>query len=177
MRNIEIKARLHDPQAAETTAASLAGPHPIDDLRQVDTYFNLAEGRLKLREFGEAKAAELIFYRRGDFADPKPCDYSIAPIVDPAPIKALLTQTLGVKATVAKERRVYLYERARIHLDRVEALGSFIEFEAITAPGFTDAEGEQLVKRLMAIFSIPQDDIIAESYCDLAIAEGKTLPE
>ena len=176
MRNIEIKARLEDPRAAEAAAASLAGHQP-QVLHQVDTYFNLAQGRLKLREHGEAGPAELIFYRRGDAATPRPCDYEIVPVADPGPLKALLARALGVKTVVAKERRVFLYRNVRIHLDRVEGLGSFIEFEAAMDPGSADAEGEGMVTGLMERFSISPHDVIAGSYCDLVNGEAGIPPE
>ncbi|MEM8681098.1 MAG: adenylate cyclase, partial [Planctomycetota bacterium] len=75
-RNIEIKARLLDLQAAERTAYEVGGLPQV--LRQVDTYFHCTHGRLKLREFEEG-AAELIRYQRSDEAGPRCSQYQLLP--------------------------------------------------------------------------------------------------
>lgn len=70
-RNIEIKARLADRARVEAVAAALAdGPGTL--IRQDDTFFGCAKGRLKLREFA-AGHGELIFYQRADASGPKAC--------------------------------------------------------------------------------------------------------
>ena len=38
---------------------------------------------------------------------------------------------LGTVVVVSKRRRLFLWEGVRIHLDEVEGLGSFVEFEAV----------------------------------------------
>ena len=50
MKNIEIKARLRNPQSARTIASRLTGREKGDILRQIDTFYNVPAGRLKLRE-------------------------------------------------------------------------------------------------------------------------------
>ena len=64
MRNIELKARLGDRAGAEVCCAKLGATFQ-GDIHQVDTYFRVPEGRLKLRE-KEPGGDELIFYRRDD---------------------------------------------------------------------------------------------------------------
>ena len=72
-RNIELKARLTDPDAARATARRLA-TESLGVLHQIDTYFRVAHGRLKLRETSNA-AAELVQYRRPNDAAAKTSDY------------------------------------------------------------------------------------------------------
>jgi adenylate cyclase class 2 len=73
---------------------------------------------------------------------------------------------------VAKERRLFLWEgNVRIHLDAVEGLGSFIEFEAVASAGSDLAHEEGQVKRLRQAFGAGDADLIGVSYCDLALAE------
>ena len=169
MRNIEIKARLSDPAAAEAVAARLADAGPHARLHQVDTYFFIPEGRLKLREIdGEEGCAELIFYRRPDSPGPKSCDYEIARVSDPAGINRVLDAAFGIRAVVDKQRTVYLYRNVRIHLDRVRGLGKFLEIEAVEP----DSGGESLVRELLEKFSIRPEDLVEGSYCDLMERAG-----
>lgn len=168
MRNIELKARLKDLAAAEATAIRLCGPEWHIRVRQVDTYFNVPAGRLKLREAtGSAERTELVFYTRPDQAGPKHSEYEVVAVPNPAQLKGLLTDALGIRVVVDKRRTVYLYENVRIHLDTVEGLGTFLEFEAVMPDGVPDAEGEAKVRRLMAEFVIDSRDLIEGSYSDM----------
>ncbi len=57
----------------------------------------------------------------------------------------------------------------RIHLDEVEGLGHFVEFEAVGTPGSDLAhEGEQ-VEALRQAFEISSCRLIGGSYCDLML--------
>ena len=169
MRNVEIKARLRDMGAAERIAVELAGPEPHARLRQVDTYFRVPAGRLKLREIsGTEERAELIVYHRPDQSGPKSSTYHVAPVDDPAALKGVLVECLGVRIVVDKRRTVYLWRNVRIHLDSVAGLGEFLEFEAVMPEGAADEEGERLVADLMERFGTPRGDLIEGSYSDMA---------
>lgn len=165
MRNIEIKARIKDFEALERTASGLAGQVPRSSLRQVDTYFHSPVGRLKLRE--RDGCSELIFYRRADAAHPKRSCYHLLKVRSPSAAKRFLKAALGVKSTVTKHRIVYLYRNVRIHLDRVEGLGAFIELEAVVTGGTSSKECELLVRDLMRAFYISDKDLVSGSYSDL----------
>jgi len=110
----------------------------------------------------------LIFYRRPDQAGPKGCDYRLIPVPDPTALKAALTEALGVTVVVRKRRLVYLWKNMRIHLDQVDDLGQFIEFEAVLAEDHTDSDGKNLVEQLMKQFGLSSEDLIESSYSDLA---------
>jgi adenylate cyclase class 2 len=59
----------------------------------------------------------------------------------------------------------------RIHLDRVDGLGSFIELEGVAAPGERDlARLEVPLARLRSALVIDEANLIGESYCDLLLA-------
>jgi adenylate cyclase class IV len=70
---------------------------------------------------------------------------------------------------VAKERRLFIWDDVvRIHLDQVDGLGHFIEFEAVMGSGDTAvATAEAQVERLRQAFGIEDADLIACSYSDL----------
>src|SRR3954462_654179 len=131
-RNLELKARCPDPARVTEILTELGARHEWVK-RQVDTYFHVPRGRLKLRE-QDAKPAELIAYDRANETDVRASDYQIVLIPDPATLISALTRTLGVRVVVAKRRTLSLWHNVRIHLDEVERLGSFLEFEAVISP-------------------------------------------
>lgn len=95
--------------------------------------------------------------------------YWITPILQAAELKAALSGALGIEVVVAKQRQLFLWQEVRIHLDAVEGLGNFIEFEAIAPPHSNLALERQRVHDLREAFGIDDADLVAESYCDLAL--------
>lgn len=164
-RNIEIKARVADPAAMAERAARIAdeGPWTIE---QDDTFFGCRDGRLKLRDFGNA-SGELIFYRRPDQAGPGQSEYRITPTEDPEGLRAVLADALGVTGRVRKKRTLYLADRTRIHLDHVEGLGDFLELEVMLADGESSRVGEGDAQVLMERLHIREDDLVDVAYVDL----------
>jgi predicted adenylyl cyclase CyaB len=169
MRNIELKARLRDRAHAIAVCVALAA-EAKGDLHQIDTYFRVPEGRLKLRE-AEPGRDELVYYRRPDVAGPKGCDYVLEPVR--RSIKAFLAEALGVVAVVDKVRTLYLWRNVRIHLDQVAALGDFIEFEAVLCDGCDDADGYRKLEYLIGQFGIEAADHQECSYLELVLAQEK----
>lgn len=167
-RNIELKAR--DPDRARSLAiCDGIGAEPQGVLSQLDTYFLVPHGRLKLRE-EEGARPHLIAYERPDRAAERESRYRIVEVDEPEALKAALGAALGVRAVVAKERRLFLWEEVRIHLDRVDGLGEFIEFEAVADSGSDLTREEAEVVTLRGAFEIEDADLVAGSYCD-AVAE------
>lgn len=170
-RNIEIKARVTDLQAVEARAASLADEGPFD-IAQDDTFFNCRQGRLKLRELAP-DSGQLIHYQRPDQGGPKLSRYVIAPTPDPAALREALTRAYGLAGRVLKHRRLYLVGRTRIHLDRVEGLGDFLELEVVLAPQDDLAAGEAEARRIMHSLGIEDDALIEGAYVDLLAARQR----
>ena len=168
MRNIELKAKLRDRdqalKACENLQAAAQG-----DIHQLDTYFKVPEGRLKLRE-AEPGRCELVFYHRPDTAGTKGCDYLLEPAN--ASIKPFLGEALGVLAVVDKVRSLYLWENVRIHLDRVETLGDFIEFEAVLSEEYDDEDGFAKLDTLIKTFSLTPEDMCTASYLEMKLEKG-----
>jgi predicted adenylyl cyclase CyaB len=140
-------------------------------LRQRDTYFQTARGRLKLRE-QEGATPHLIAYERPDRTDSRESRYRIIEVEQADVLKDALADALGVKVVVAKERRLFLWNGVRIHLDQVDGLGSFIEFEAIASTDSDLSQEEAQVKALRQAFGASDDDLIGASYSDLALADA-----
>jgi predicted adenylyl cyclase CyaB len=164
MVNIEIKARCADLNRAEDNLSAL-GAGPAGSFRQRDTYFRCPAGRLKLRELNPQEGY-LIFYQRDDTPGPKRSDYHIAATSDPESLRTMLSQVLGVGVEVTKTRQVWLWENVRIHLDEVDALGSFLELEAVT-DGASASESQARVEALMRALEIGPEHLVCGSYGDL----------
>ena len=168
-RNVELKARLHDRGKALKVCRGLGAAFE-GDIRQTDTYFPVPEGRFKLRE-SDPGDDYLVFYRRPDVPGPKGCDYHIA-LVDPS-VLALLRAALGVLGVVEKTRTLYLWENVRIHLDRVDGLGDFIEFEAVLSDEHADEDGFRKLGQLQQAFGITAHDLVELSYLELLLARTR----
>jgi adenylate cyclase class IV len=171
LRNIELKARCVDLDAAAKAVAGLTpAPRESGTLDQIDTYFCCARGRLKLREIVGIKS-ELIWYDRSDVAESRKSDYRLVDVPDPAALRVALGAGLGVRGTVSKRRRLLMWHNVRIHLDQVEGLGSFVEFEAVITPGESEAVGHKRLAVLCRTMAITPAD-----YCDASYADLLTLP-
>jgi adenylate cyclase class IV len=128
-------------------------------------------GRLKLRVFGSGPG-ELIQYERSDCKEPTESRYLCASTPEPAALREALSRALGVRAVVRKTRTVHLAGRTRIHLDRVEGLGDFIELEVVLAPGEAASRGIAVARELMALLEIEAEDLVEAAYVDLLEALG-----
>jgi predicted adenylyl cyclase CyaB len=159
--NLEIKLRVPKLDELERIARKIGTR--IFDGRQVDTYFHIHPGRLKLRQ--TAKRSELIFYHRPDKRSARLCNYLTIKIEEPRKVKRSLMNLLGVKQVVKKSRTVYLYRTARIQLDRVQGLGTFIEIEIPTLGKRSHARG--LMRSLLRRFHLQGEPPIPGSYSDL----------
>jgi predicted adenylyl cyclase CyaB len=151
-RNIEIKARIDSVESILPKAAALADKGPIE-IVQDDTFFSCKNGRLKLRAFSSA-AGELIYYRRPDRAGPKESFYLISPTSAPDVLRESLSLAYGQVGRVRKHRTLFLVGRTRIHLDRVENLGHFLEVEVVLKDDEAVETGEAIAQDLMGKLGI-----------------------
>ena len=126
--NFEFKARLKDDLRVRAALKKLRTRFVGTD-HQIDTYFRVTNGRLKLRE-GRIENA-LIFYHRTNRQHARESKVQIAELPSGSGVRRLLEAALGVLAVVEKRREIYLVGNVKIHLDRVPGLGEFVEVEAI----------------------------------------------
>jgi predicted adenylyl cyclase CyaB len=164
-RNVEIKARVGDRDALMRRAQAIATGGPIE-IAQDDTFFRCDSGRLKLRAFS-AERGELIFYRRADTRGPKESFYLRSETASPDTLRESLALAYGVSGRVRKERTVYFAGRTRIHIDRVEGLGDFMELEVVLGDGESAAEGMREAHDLMAKLGIDASALVEGAYVDL----------
>ncbi len=169
-RNIEIKVRIERIEALLPRAQALADGAP-ELIEQDDTFFHAPHGRLKLRRFADG-SGELIHYQRADAAATRASDYLRVPTADPGALHAALARALGVRGRVRKRRWLLLAGATRIHLDRAEGLGDFVELEVVLQPGQSDADGERTAAALMHALDLAEAPHIAGAYLDLIAASG-----
>jgi adenylate cyclase class IV len=165
LKNIELKARCADLAAALSAVQTLS-PNDTGIQHQIDTYFHVPNGRLKLREIVGVRA-ELIWYERSNEARSRKSEYRLTPITHPVELKASLAAALGVRGEVVKYRQVLLWHNVRIHLDRVESLGTFVEYEAVMTPGEDEPTAHARLKQLCELMKIAPADYLEASYADL----------
>ena len=163
--NIEIKARVSDPETMLARARKLAGSAP-EIILQTDTFFHAETGRLKIREFADG-TGELISYHRPDAEGPKTSSYGIAPTSNARALRDVLAAALPIRGVVQKKRLLFLAGRTRIHLDEVKGLGSFMELEVVLAEGDDPQDGEREAADLMKKLGIEPGDLVSGAYIDL----------
>jgi len=163
--NVEIKARVRDPERFAAAAAAL-GDGPAREIPQHDVFFRVPRGRLKLRRFADG-SGELIQYARPDRTGPSTSEYVLVPTAAPDALRDALARALGEAGEVVKRRRLWLAGRTRIHLDDVAGLGHFMELEVVLRPGEDPDAGRTEARALMARLGVTETDLIDKAYVDL----------
>lgn len=166
MQNVECKYELRDLSLARGLA-KLSGASFIATLKQTDTYYKLTAGRLKRRET-EGEPPEWVYYERANDARPRISQFVI--YSEEEALERYGTQQLPVWVVVSKKRELYMYENVRIHLDVVEALGTFVEFEALVTEAYHIGRCQHSVNFLKQHFGPALGETIAVSYCDMMAA-------
>jgi predicted adenylyl cyclase CyaB len=169
-RNVEIKAKVNDPEAMMARAAALA-EGLRETLVQEDTFFYVKTGRLKLRVLSPGRG-ELIYYARTDSSGPKASRYDLVETSDPEGLRRVLAIALGVRGVVKKKRLLYRVGQTRIHLDDVKGLGTFLELEVEMRPGERREDGDVVARDLMARLGIEERDLVSGAYIDLVEQRG-----
>ena len=173
--NVEIKARIPSVEALLPVARALGDDEHPQLIHQDDTFFAVPQGRLKLRVFGDG-SGELIHYHRADAQGPKLSDYVLAPVPEPESLREALTRACGLLGRVRKERILILAGATRIHLDRVEGLGDFLELEVVLTDGQTEAEGTAIAQKLLVRLGVQPEQLLRGAYLDLLRAQAGNAP-
>lgn len=167
--NVEIKAKCPDPGfVREYLLGNQADFKGTDE--QTDTYFNVPNGRLKLRE-GRIEN-NLIFYQRNNQAGPKQSHFKLVKVEDATGLKTALAGSLGIKVVVQKKREIYYIGNVKFHIDEVPGLGSFVEIEAGNI--LADLDPGQLKDQCdlyMEAFHIREQDLVEVSYSDMLLGK------
>ena len=172
MNNIEIKAKYDDFKKAKRILCDIGAQFSWSG-DQIDTYYIVKNGKLKIRETSSGEC-QLIPYFRDGTKDIKYSDYLLLPIEDIPSAKRLFSTILETETIVEKHRDVYLLNNTRIHLDDVNGLGKFIEFEdvQISDSKINHAFNKGYLKGLMDKFDIDDSRLIANSYRKLMLTNS-----
>lgn len=182
MRNIEIKAKVNDPDTFLSKANRFPNM-PLSELDQTDYFFNTTKPELRLKLRVERRSdlqndpnkirwdsnirSYLVSYERPDETGPKLSKYDIYTPSDPEQLRRCLTTSLGLKGILRKNRKVWLNGNTRIHFDNVQNLGYFMELEVVLDSNETPKEGERKARFLMNELGVKEDDLIDCAYFDL----------
>jgi adenylate cyclase class 2 len=169
MRNIECKIELRDPALARVVLRT-SGALAVTTLTQVDTYFLVPTGRFKRRRT-EGLEDEFIRYDRQDLAKPRLSEFTIySPGAAEAHFGAgPLTQLVEVRKT----REVYLMDAVRVHIDHVEELGWFLEFESLVSQANSLQNAHEQVVRLRDLLRPALGEIVSSGYSDMLLEQRR----
>ena len=159
---LEIKAQCADPARVRAILRCRGAIFKGLD-HQIDTYFRIPKGRLKLREGNIEKV--LIYYKRTDQKRSKRCDSILCACPEGKALKKVLAASLGELTVVDKKREIYFIKNAKFHLDRVKRLGSFVEIE-VFGPAKNAAKLKGKCEFYQKILGICSEDLVADSYSD-----------
>ena len=163
--SIEIKARSTQHNKVREILKKAGAEYKGKD-HQVDTYFNVSNGRLKLRE-GTIEN-NLIHYERPDQKGPKQSSVLLYKSTPNSSLKSLLEKANGILVIVDKEREIYFIDNIKFHIDTVKDFGTFIEIEAIDEKGeIGDAKLNKQCQHFLNAFGVKDYDLVECSYSDL----------
>jgi adenylate cyclase class IV len=163
MQNVEYKAELRDIELARSICRRLKARH-VGLFDQTDTYYRVPDARLKKRQT-VGQPTEYIFYNRPDKSAPKVSRYVV--YTEREATERFGRSELPVWVVVKKRRDLYMLDNIRIHLDQVEGLGNFLEFEALVSPRRNAARCSAALSKLRDEFSGVLGEPISGSYSDL----------
>lgn len=108
----------------------------------------------------------LVQYARPDVSGPKLSEFDVLAVDEPEKLDRMLSKSLGVLGEIKKSRYLFLSDQTRIHLDKVDNLGTFLEFEVCLRPEQTVDDGTQIANDLMKLFEIEESDLMTGAYMD-----------
>jgi len=79
----------------------------------------------------------------------------------------MLGMVHGERGVVRKTRWLYMVAQTRVHLDRVQGLGDFLELEVVLMEGQTTEEGALIARELIGRLGIDEKNLLNRAYVDL----------
>lgn len=160
--NLELKIKLTSHSNVEKILKN-NGAEFKGILMQKDVYYKCKNGLLKLRI--ENNTFTLIKYLR-DEKGKRWSNYELLELKGKNPEK-YLSEILPVETIVQKNRKLYLYDNTRIHLDTVKKLGAFLELETLLVNGKSDATLR--FNKIKKMLNIENEEQIRKSYKNLLL--------
>src|ERR1035437_590621 len=129
--NLEIKIHMDSNDSPLKVLNNLHAEF-VRDINQTDIYYSMPDSLLKLRVEDEEEC--LIKYNRDEENPDRFSDYEVIYLKSSGTEK-FFNSIFTPEAVVRKKRSLYLYNNTRIHLDIVQGLGTFMEFETLVVTG------------------------------------------
>jgi adenylate cyclase, class 2 len=177
--NFEFKARLKNENQIRAALKRLRARFVGTD-HQMDTYFRVPRGRLKVRE-GRIENA-LIFYERSNLPRTRQSRIEMMALPPGNSFRKVLSAVFGVLTVVDKRREIYFSGNVKIHLDRVRGLGKFVEVEAIRKSKVESRKAkakkettQEQARGFQKLFGIEDAEILGESYSDLVLRASHAI--
>lgn len=137
-------------------------------LNQIDVYYSVPNGLLKLRI--ENGNESLIFYNRNENDKNRWSDFEFLEFANSNGEK-FFNNLFDVEVIVKKKRRLFYYDDTRIHLDKVNNLGNFLELETLVINGKADAK--KRFAKIISLLKLDESKQIRKSYRDLLMSNAK----
>ncbi|MGC2289581.1 MAG: class IV adenylate cyclase [Thermoplasmata archaeon] len=173
-RLVELKAHVDSPAHVDGQLRGLGAVH-VSSLYQRDVYFAGVQGRLKLR-FQRPGRDQLVHYDREDRASTKESQVQLSVLPPDHGLEDVLSRALGVLVVVTKQREVFEWDGTRVHLDSVEGLGNFLEFERVVSSDAAAREAHARLSAMLSKLGLGRDALRAGSYSDLLRSRASGTP-
>jgi adenylate cyclase, class 2 len=164
-KNLELKVKVNDLKNFEDILLNLNLKKQI--LKQTDTYYNVTKGRAKLRE--EENNVYFIFYERPNIENAKESQYYTFEVKDVQNFKTCFKKMHEEEIQIKKERILFLYKNARIHLDTVQSLGCFIEIEVVIKNIEEENNSKLLLNEISKLLKLENEEKISDGYRELLL--------
>jgi adenylate cyclase, class 2 len=164
--NIEVKSSIGNSELICSLLFDKNARFEGED-KQIDTYFNIDSGRLKVRQ-GNIENY-LIHYFRPELKDIKRSVVRLQELpFDNEGLLQMLTLIHGVSVIVKKSRKIFFIENVKFHVDYVEELGQFIEIEACDQEGkFSESYLRNQCDFYIKYLGLEKENFINLSYSDM----------
>ncbi|QQS37323.1 MAG: class IV adenylate cyclase [Ignavibacteriales bacterium] len=133
--NLEVKIKV-DSFSSLLRKLKFINAKYTSTLNQRDIYYKNEDALLKLRI--ENGKESLIRYNRNEKAKNRFSDYQVIHLMSKGTEK-FFEKLFDVEVIVDKNRKLYMFDNTRIHLDDIKFLGKFIELETLVINGKRDA--------------------------------------
>ena len=164
---VELKVKVDNLEPFRKKLKSLKAEY-VGIFRQVDTYYEVPQGRLKLREIEGENGTQLVYYERPDVKGPKQSQVFIIELSKPQFMKQFFNKVLLTKTVIDKQRAIYRIEGTQVHLDKVKKLGTYVEFERPNEnTSETTQKAHEKLEKLIQTLGIKPENLQKGSYSDL----------
>ncbi len=159
--NLELKIRVTSHQSLKKILEQI-GAENKGMLNQKDVYYSIPNGLLKLRI--ENRYESLIFYNRNENDKNRWSDFEVLQFAN-AKGEKFFNNLFDVEVIIKKKRELFYYDDTRIHLDKVNNLGKFLELETRVINGKADAK--KRFEKIISLLKLDESKQIRKSYKDL----------